>query len=300
LRTLAILICATLAARAAADDRSTIVTPLPEEDILQPCEYRLASTASAQPVRAVWVIYDRGPDYRQWFESPRIRKFADSLHLALVLALHCRSKQREDMNVQPEMGVARSLFTALDQLGFPESTPVLHLGWSGAGSLVARMAAFRPERYLGGIAFAPGQYDPLGMDTIHLPKTALQAPQLIIANGADPVNGTERPYDYFRRHFKQGAPWTFAVQNRTSHCCLWNAADLILEWIRATLGPKLPAPRFGFFTKAPSIGVVDHWKHPLFNAGKPRVGTIAKPHETPAGRMPSPSFAKTWKHFERH
>ena len=145
------------------------------------------------------------------------------------------------MIVEPSKGVGRALFTALDQFAASErrpelrTAPLIAMGWSGAGSLVARLAGWRPERYLAGIAYAPGQYEPLGMDTIELSREAIRAPQLIIANGGDNINGTERPYGYFRKYFEKGAPWTFVVQNRAPHCCLQNAQTLILDWLRAIL-----------------------------------------------------------------
>jgi len=36
---------------------------------------------------------------------------------------------------------------------------------------------------------------------------------------------------YFQRHFDQGAPWTFVVQNMVPHCCIMNAKALILGWL---------------------------------------------------------------------
>jgi hypothetical protein len=73
------------------------------------------------------------------------------------------------------------------------------------------------------------------MDTIDLPKTALAVPQLIIANGADNVNGTARPYIYFQKYRRQGAPLTFVIQNRTPHCCVSNLIDLMLVWLDAVI-----------------------------------------------------------------
>lgn len=289
----------------AQSEIKTTVTPLPDEEILNPCEYLLV-LPTAQPLRAVWTIWDRGQDYLKWFRDPVIRQFADEHKLALVLASHCRSKEREDMIVIPEKGVGRSLFTALEQFATSQhraelnSVPIIHLGWSGAGSLVARMAAYHPERYLAGIGYAPGQYEPLGMDTIVLDAKAIRAPQLIIANGADKVNGTERPYAYFKKYLDQGAPWTFVVQNRTPHCCLQNAQALILEWLRAVLSTKRNVS-FGYITTEAST-VVDEWKRPVFNAAGARVvQRRRKPTNTelPAGWLPSKKFALEWLSFEQ-
>jgi hypothetical protein len=216
-------------------EEQTIVNPLPDEEILQPCQYQMVLPETMSPIRAAWVIFDRGQDYLQWFRDRRVRAFASEHHLALVLAMHCRSKEREDMIVLPDKGVGRALFSALGQFADSERRPelksigIIAMGWSGAGSLVGRLAGYRPERYVAGIAYAPGQYEPLGMDTIELSDQAMSSPQLIIANGGDNINGTERPYGYFKKYYERGAPWTFVVQNRTPHCCLQNAQTLILE-----------------------------------------------------------------------
>lgn len=72
------------------------------------------------------------------------------------------------MDVHPERGIGRALFTALNQLAAAELRPelrrisLIHLGFSGAGSLVGRMAAYAPWRFLAGVLFAPGQYDTWG------------------------------------------------------------------------------------------------------------------------------------------
>ena len=214
------------------------------------------------------------------------------------------------MIVEPKMGVGRALFTALDQ--FAESgqrpelktAPVIVLGWSGAGSLVGRLAGYRPERYLAGIAYAPGQYEPLGMDTIELSKDAIRMPQLIIANGGDNINGTKRPYEYFKKYFDQGAPWTFVVQNRTPHCCLQNAQPLILDWLRGVLttAPQTwGAGRHGYFSAEVSK-VADEWKNPVFDATSARASKkIGKPgaNELSAGWLPSSAFAEMWLAFVR-
>lgn len=217
--------------------------------------------------------------------------------------MHCRSKEREDMIVLPEKGVGRALFAALDQFaaasghGELKSAGIVALGWSGAGSLVGRLAAYRPSRYVAGIAYAPGQYEPLGMDTIELSGEALRSPQLVIANGGDKVNGTERPYAYFKKYFDLGAPWTFVVQNQLPHCCLQNAQNLILEWLRAILGAEKPtrASSYGYLAVEPTK-VMDDWKRPTFNATSGRVGSLGKSKrsELPAGWMPSRAFLQEW------
>lgn len=289
-------------------EKQTIVNPLPDEEILQPCHYQMVLPETTSPIQAAWVIFDRGQDYLQWFHDRRIRAFASEHHLALVLAMHCRSKEREDMIVLPEKGVGRALFSALDQFADAEGRPelktvgIIAMGWSGAGSLVGRLAGYRPERYIGGIAYAPGQYEPLGMDTIELSDQAIRKPQLIIANGGDNINGTERPYGYFKKYYERGAPWTFVVQNRTPHCCLQNAQTLILEWLDAIFlagkSGHLGMGEHGYIT-AELTKVVDEWKRPVFNAASSRISPKrkAKSGELPAGWMPSSTFSREWLFF---
>jgi len=283
----------------------TVVSPLPGEDILRPCEYQMVLPDTAQRVKAVWAIFDRGQDYLKWFQDRQVRAFATEHGVALMLAMQCRSKGREDMNVDPAAGVGRAMFTALDQFAESEGRPelkmagVIAMGWSGAGSLVARLAGYRTERYLAGIAYAPGQYEPLGMNTIELPAGAIGKPQLTLANGGDNINGTERPYGYFRKYFDRGAQWTFVVQNRTPHCCLQNAQALILNWVDAVLG-KREGLRYGYFTAVHSE-VVDDWKRPVFNVRNSRTGTGRKARrgDLPAGWMPSADFEREWLGFTR-
>ncbi|MFN7920840.1 MAG: hypothetical protein U0Q16_12125 [Bryobacteraceae bacterium] len=166
--------------------------------------------------------------------------------------------------------------------------------------LARRPAGFAPARYVAGIAYAPGQYEPLGMDTIELPPEGIRSPQLIISNGGDNINGTERPYGYFRKYFDQGAPWTFAVQNRAPHCCLQNAQNLILEWLHAVLASEPPgnAHEQGYLVIQQS-GVLDEWKRPVFNATSCRVAPKGKGRrgEMPSGWMPSRVFSQEWLTF---
>jgi len=294
----------------APGEHKTVVAPLTDEDILHSCEYRLLLPVSGDRVRAVWTIFDRGQDFLRFYSDPQVRAFAGQHGLALLLAMHCRSKDREDMNVEPAKGIGRALFASLDQFAASENrpdlktAPLIAMGWSGAGSLVARLAGYRPERYLAAIAYAPGQYNPLGMDTIELSKDAIGKPQLIIANGSDDHVGTERPYRYFRKYFDKGAPWTFVIQNKTPHCCLQNAQALILEWLNGVL-TTVPASwgkgKYGYITVEAS-SVTDGWKNPTFNSTSAREsekGCQPRTAELCAGWLPTSSFADHWLLFVR-
>jgi hypothetical protein len=242
------------------------------------------------------------------------------------------------MDVIPEHGIGRALFTALRQFASAShhselaQSPLAYFSFSGGGSLVARMAGFAPDRTLAVVAMAPGQYDPLGMDTIDLPKKALDVPQLIIANGADNVNGTARPYLYFQRYRREGAPLTFVIQNRVPHCCVNNVAPLLLVWLDAVIRERQPTSNESRMRtinqkqdwigsqQVEDSGVKDHWHTKSWNVtsaeAKPQSekvsdGEISEillsgmtDENVPShGKLitswlPSKAFAKSWVEFE--
>jgi hypothetical protein len=227
----------------------TLVTPEAGETLQGRCSYQLLLPVADHPVQSVFVIFERGWQLGNLYYDAAMVSFAAEHEMGLLLAQHCRSKEREDMDVVPEHGIGRALFTALNQFASDSHHPELaqsaltFFSFSGGGSLVARMTGFAPGRTLAAIASAPGQYEPLGMDTIDLPKEALAVPQLIIANGADNVNGTARPYFYFQKYRKQGAPFTFVIQNRTPHCCVANVVPLMLSWLDAVIRERQPSSK---------------------------------------------------------
>jgi hypothetical protein len=303
----------------------TSVSPEADEDIAAPCSYELTLLDPARSIKGVWVVFDRGRDMLRYYGDPDVQAFAQRNDFALVLAFHCRAKSYEDMNVDPARGLGRALFAALQQFGtetgHPElgSAKVIVLSFSGPGTLVARFPGYAPDRVLAAIVSAAGQFDPLGLDTISLSKQAAAVPQLIIAGSGDGVSGTQRPYDYFRTHFDQGAPWAFLVQNSVGHCCIINAKGLVLEWLDAVVIRHVPpdAGMWGSITIAPSTiencpsprpaltppscqSVKDTW-----GGGNWRVtgATIARSRHTPpagslpAGWLPTSHFAKEWRAF---
>jgi dienelactone hydrolase len=222
----------------------TDVTPLPNEDIASDCHYTLTIPAPDHRIRAVWVIFDRAHDVHDLYSDPAVEVFARRLRLALLLHGHCPGKTPEDhqdMNMDPSKGLGRALFTALQQFahatghGELSTSGLIFLGFSGAGSLSARLVGYVPERAIAAILSAPGHFEPLGIDTVNLNAQAVAVPQLIIAGGADNVCGTARPYLYFRRYRDLGAPWAFVLQNKSPHCCTANAKSLMLHWLEAVI-----------------------------------------------------------------
>ena len=219
----------------------TTVVPNPDEDIAADCHYEITIPNPTKPIRAVWVIFDRGRDMLRYYGDPEVQAFAGRNDLALLFPFHCRAKAYEDMDVDPSRGIGRALFAALSQLaqssGHQElaSARLILLGFSGAGALVARLTDYAPDRVIAAIPADAGHFNPLGIDTLTLSLEALAVPQLILTGSADHVSGTERPYEYFRKYFAKGAPWAFVIQNKTPHCCVINAKKLVLLWLQAIL-----------------------------------------------------------------
>jgi dienelactone hydrolase len=316
----------------------TSVAPEAGETLQGRCFYQLLLPFADRPVRAVFVIFERGWQFGNLYYDPDVVDFAASLHLGLLLAQHCRSKEREDMDIVPEHGIGRALFAALKQFASDshhselDRSRLIYFSFSGGGSLVARMAAYAPERALAVVGYAPGQYEPLGMDAIDLPKEALDVPQLIVANGADKVNGTARPYFYFQRYRRQGAPFTFVIQNRIPHCCVANVKSLILLWLDAVVHERQPAsaqaPLRAIDQARSWVGsqqveeseTKDTWRTKVWNVSAAKIqlmenkdanalqqeislSNVQDPNIPPAGTLvpswlPSKEFARVWLTFE--
>jgi hypothetical protein len=195
-----------------------------------------------KPVRAVWLTYDRGFDIMKYFDDPAVVMFARRHEMALVLAHQCPAKdppthETGEMDMDVSRGVARSIDAALDDFGKQSGhaeiarAKLIVLGFSGMGAMFAQYVKYDPSRVLAAILANPGQGVPYGMETVNLSDEALAVPQFIIVGAIDSRGGTQRPYEYFRRHWVRGAPWTFLVQNGIPHCCVINVKALILDWL---------------------------------------------------------------------
>jgi len=294
----------------------TSVAPKPEENIATDCRYEVTIPNPSRSVRAVWVIFDRGRDMLRYYGDPDVQSFAFHNDLALLFPFHCRAKTYEDMDVEPSSGIGRTLFAALSQLaqasGHQElaSAKLILLGFSGAGSLVARLAGYAPDRVIAAIPADASQFSPLGIDTVTLSLEALAVPQLILVGGADHVSGTERPYEYFRKYFKEGAPRAFVIQNKTPHCCIINAKRLILLWLNVILEGRLQANGvlrrvagnrgWNAFIAAHDSGTKDDWGT---RTSEVREAKIRRPRSAPpngvipAGWLPTHRVAKEWLPF---
>ena len=167
----------------------TSVSPRADEDIAEACRYEMTMTAApSRRIKGVWVIFERSLGTLQYYRDADVRAFARRHDLALLFPFHCRSKSDTtgDVNVDPRRGLGRTLFAALAQLaersGHPElaSAKLIMLGFSGTGSLVARMTEYAFDRVIASISTHPGHFDPFGMDTLTLSRRAAAIPQLVL------------------------------------------------------------------------------------------------------------------------
>jgi hypothetical protein len=299
----------------------TTVTPLPGETLAGPCRFEMSLPAANETVHGVFVVFDRGRDIMKFYSDPDVTAFARQHNFGLLMAHQCPAKNApggpEEMDMDPSHGVGRAILTALSQFakqsGHPEiaSAKLTLLGFSGTGALFAHFVGWAPNRVLASIIANPGHYDPVGMDKVQLPESALGAPELVIAGGADKVSGTQRPYDYFSSYQQRGAPWAFIVQNRTPHCCVINVKSLILSWLEEILRLRKPSPAkplaaidhsvgwLGFIRTCPAE-VKDTWGNSTWNvcdASLQRVGRTAPLGQVPAGWFPSYHVARAWLTF---
>jgi hypothetical protein len=304
----------------------TSVEPRADEDVAEACRYEITVTLPSRRIKGVWVIFERSLGTLEYYRDADVRAFARRHELALLFPFHCRSKSDTsgDIDVDPSRGLGRTLFTALVQLaersGHSElaSAKLILLGFSGTGSLVARMTQYAPDRVIASIPTHPGHFDPLGMDTLTLSRKAAAVPQFILVGSADAVSGTRRPYDYFRRHFDEGAPWTFVVQNRVPHCCIMNAKPLMLEWLDAVVVQRLTRAtgRYGFISIAPTdatgcpgqvapvrislcLGSKDTWGGLNWSVSSASVERRIASLQgmIPAGWLPTNAFGQHWRSF---
>ncbi|MCU1322942.1 MAG: hypothetical protein JWM43_2591 [Acidobacteriaceae bacterium] len=293
----------------------TTVTPKLGEDVANPCEYEMHILSANKRIRALFVVFERGPELQHFYEQPEIVAFAREHDLAMLMPLSCPSKDHGDIDVDPYQGLGRALFTAMDQFSVqtnhPElkTAPLLVLGFSGAGALVGRLVSFAPDRIVTAILSHAGQVAPFNLDTINLSGAALGIPELILVGGKDKVVGTELAYSYFSRYWQLGAPWLFATQNDAGHFCNQDATDLILAWLniildnlrlkQASVGVNRTSGYYAFFRKK-LTGSFDSGNRPLAEAvdlkveqpfeGPPR-------DELPAGWLPSREVALNWEKF---
>jgi hypothetical protein len=306
---------------AGAQSYETTVTPLPNEDFAGPCHYDINFPAGYRSTQAVWITFDRGLDIMKFYQDTDVLAFARHHRLALMTPHQCPAKAApggpQEMDMDPSHGVGRALFTALEQFahqtGHAElsSAKLILLGFSGTGALFAHFVGYAPDRVVASIPADPGHFDPVGIDKVQLPPSALEVPELIMTGGADKICGTQRPYNYFRLYREKGAPWGFLVQNKTPHCCIINTKPLLLMWLDEVIKLRRPSPTkplhridgnrgwLGFIHTCPS-DIHDDWGTATWDvcaASIQPVGYTPPSDQIAAGWFPSQKVAKAWLEF---
>lgn len=321
------LVCvAAVAVRGAGQTRpqefATTVTAQPNENLAENCTFKMTIPAPDRQVRAVWLTYDRGFDIMRYYDDPAVVTFAQRHAIALVLAHQCPAKEpptgeNGEMDMDVSRGVARSIDAALADFGKQSGhteiagAKLIVLGFSGMGAMFAQYVKNDPSRVLAAILANPGQGIPYGMETVNLSDEALAVPQFIIAGAIDSRTGTERPYQYFRRHWVRGAPWTFLVQNGIPHCCVINVKGLILDWLDEVLraresstglfDAKIDTHRgWTGYVHQCSTERMDGFKDHLWSVCGASIKSVkSKPptEEVPAAWLPSRRLAIEWLAF---
>jgi dienelactone hydrolase len=300
----------------------TVDPPRAGENIDQPCSYQASFPAGTRPVKAAWVTYDRGPDITKFYFDPEVLAFAEKNDLAVVLARQCpakRTAEKGEMDMYPEHGLGRSLFTALEALGQESGHPELGkakliiLGFSGTGAYFGHFVAYAPDRVLAAILANPGQSDPDNIDKITLDAKGIAVPELIIAGGRDTVSGVAKPYAFYAHHRAHGAPWIYLVQNNIPHCCSIDTKPFMIDWLQAVIDARRPYPErsllpmdlhsgwYGSIQPCPTP-YQDHWGLPLWNVCDAHIGRAGRalpPNEMPAAYLPTEALARAWLAYIR-
>lgn len=132
-------------------------------------------------------------------------------------------------------------------------------------------------------------------------------PELIVV-GHDTVGGTVKPYSFYKRYRRQGAPWIYLVQNNIPHCCINSTKPFMLDWLQEVIRIRRPNPKkpllpidlsTGWYGSIQPCEVVykDHWGLPLWNVCDAHVERSEKAlpsQEMPAGFFPTESLAHEW------
>jgi dienelactone hydrolase len=306
-------------AAAQLTEHKTSEAPRPGENIAQPCDYQATFPAGGRRVRAAWVTYDRGADITRFYSDPDVLAFAKRNDIAMVLAIQCpaihpSTGEQGEMDMHPENGLGRSLFSALNAIGTESGHPELGtsklivLGFSGTGAYFGHFLAYAPDRVLAAVLANPGQTDPENVDKVVLDDKGVAVPVLIIVGGRDTVGGTGKPYAFYKRYSAQDAPWVYLVQNNIPHCCVIDTKLFMLDWLQEVIRIRQPDPKNPLSPMKPNSGwygsmrpceavYKDHWSLPLWNVCDAHIAPTEKAlpvGEVPAGYFPTENLAREW------
>src|ERR1700722_9578527 len=217
------LLLACGSAMAQLPEYKATIAPRAGENVAQPCDYRALFPAGDRKVRAAWVTYDRGPDITSFYSDPEVMAFAKRNDLAMVLAIQCPAKhasEQGEMDMYPEHGLGRSLFSALTKIGMEShqaelgNAKLIVLGFSGTGAYFGHFVAYAAHRVLAAILSILGANDADNQYQINLDKKRIAVAELITVGGVDTISGTVKPYNFYNRYRPKGAPWVYLVQNK--------------------------------------------------------------------------------------
>ena len=194
------------------------------------------------------MVFERG-DTQAFYDDATVRATLNLLSYAIVFAHECDAQTTGDFQAAASKGPARTLFTALSELGITSLHPelatgsVVLFGYSAAGVLTATMLNEEPSRISGAVEYLPGD---VHLDIAQVPAGtgALKIPALILANALDQKSGTTRILTYFQNAHTAGAPWAFGVQRATDHCCSLSSRPLVLPWL-SSIAAAHAAPPLG-------------------------------------------------------
>jgi hypothetical protein len=311
------LLLACGSAMAQLPEYKATIAPRAGENVAQPCDYRALFPAGDRKVRAAWVTYDRGPDITSFYSDPEVMAFAKRNDLAMVLAIQCPAKhasEQGEMDMYPEHGLGRSLFSALTKIGMEShhaelgNAKLIVLGFSGTGAYFGHFVAFAPSRVLAAILTNPGTDDPNNVDKIRLDERGVAVPELIVVGGIDTISGTVKPYAFYKQYRPKGSPWVYLVQNNIPHCCINNTKSFILHWLQEVIEVRQPDSEQPLTPMNASTGwygsirpcqnvYKDHWGLPLWNVCDAHIVRTARglpSGEMPAGFFLTESLAREW------
>ena len=67
----------------------TIVIPQSDENVAKPCEYDLRILNANKRIRALFVVFERGPELQHFYEEPEVAAFAREHDLAMLMPMGC-------------------------------------------------------------------------------------------------------------------------------------------------------------------------------------------------------------------
>ncbi len=240
----------------------TYVDPGPAETMQGPCEYELTLRDANKPVKAVFVVVERGWQVGNLYFDPEVTAFAERHDVALVLARHCRSKTEKDMDIIPEHGIGPALLEALNQFARQSQHPELAgsklilFSFSGGGGTRRPYSYFEKYRNSAPLTF---------MVQNRVPHCCVMNVMPVVLLWLDDLFNEGRPAaDEPLAAIEKKHSWEGFIKTEDSRVKAWNE---------------------------PVWNVTDAWIEPF--------GSATPKGSQDAGWLPSKRFAQAWLAFEK-